>query len=606
VETPFRSFLRTETGSAVVLLVATVTAVVWVNVDASSYQRVWQTTLSLHVGGRAISHSFRYWLTSGLMTFFFFVAGLEVRREFDLGELRQRRRLTLPVAAALGGVIAPIVIFLALNTGRSSAHGWAVAMSTDTAFALGMLALVGPGFPDRLRAFLLTVSVFDDVVGLVVIATVYTNGLSLWPLLAAAGLFAAIVMAVRLHVHRGLLYAALGVAAWGALSASGVDPIVIGLAMGLLTFAAPAARGDLERASDLFRLFREQPTPELARSARAGLESAISPNERLQRLYHPWTSYLIVPLFALANAGISINSSFLATAFASPITLGILVGSVVGKPIGVVGGSWLVTKLGGGHVRPPIGWAALAGGGAIAGIGFTVSLLIAGHAFQGRQLDEAKLGVLSAALCASLATWLVFRATALLPKRLRVRALLGTAQSIVDLAVDVDPDRDHTRGPQDAPVTLVEYGDFECPYCGQAEPVVRELLRDFGDLRYVWRHLPLTDVHPHAQLAAEAAEAAAAQAAFWDMHDILLDRQDALTRRDLVTYAGQLGLDVERFTDDLERQSGTAHIAEDLESADLSGVSGTPTFFVNGRRHHGAYDIDALTAAVRVARATAA
>jgi Na+/H+ antiporter NhaA len=606
VETPFRSFLRTETGSAVVLLVATVTAVVWVNVDASSYQRVWQTTLSLHVGGRAISHSFRYWLTSGLMTFFFFVAGLEVRREFDLGELRQRRRLTLPVAAALGGMIAPIVIFLALNTGRSSAHGWAVAMSTDTAFALGMLALVGPGFPDRLRAFLLTVSVFDDVVGLVVIATVYTNGLSLWPLLAAAGLFAAIVMAVRLHVHRGLLYAALGVAAWGALSASGVDPIVIGLAMGLLTFAAPAARGDLERASDLFRLFREQPTPELARSARAGLESAISPNERLQRLYHPWTSYLIVPLFALANAGISINSSFLATAFASPITLGILVGSVVGKPIGVVGGSWLVTKLGGGHVRPPIGWAALAGGGAIAGIGFTVSLLIAGHAFQGRQLDEAKLGVLSAALCASLATWLVFRATALLPKRLRVRALLGTAQSIVDLAVDVDPDRDHTRGPQDAPVTLVEYGDFECPYCGQAEPVVRELLRDFGDLRYVWRHLPLTDVHPHAQLAAEAAEAAAAQAAFWDMHDILLDRQDALTRRDLVTYAGQLGLDVERFTDDLERQSGTAHIAEDLESADLSGVSGTPTFFVNGRRHHGAYDIDALTAAVRVARATAA
>jgi protein-disulfide isomerase len=278
----------------------------------------------------------------------------------------------------------------------------------------------------------------------------------------------------------------------------------------------------------------------------------------------------------------------------------------VGKPVGVVGGSWLVTKLGGGHVRPPIGWAAVAGGGAIAGIGFTVSLLIAGHAFQGRQLDEAKLGVLSAALCASLATWLVFRATALLPKRLRVRALLGTAQSIVDLAMDVDPDRDHIRGPEDALVTLVEYGDFECPYCGQAEPLVRELLHDFGDLRYVWRHLPLIDVHPHAQLAAEAAEAAAAQGAFWDMHDILLERQGALTRRDLVSYAGQLGLDVARFTDDLERHNGAAHIAEDVESADLSGVSGTPTFFVNGRRHHGAYDINALTTAVRVARATIA
>jgi protein-disulfide isomerase len=193
----------------------------------------------------------------------------------------------------------------------------------------------------------------------------------------------------------------------------------------------------------------------------------------------------------------------------------------------------------------------------------------------------------------------------LLPPRLRIRALIGTAEPIVDLAVEVDPERDHVRGPEESLVTLVEYGDFECPYCGQAEPTVRELLAGFGDIRYVWRHLPLTDVHPNAQLAAEAAEAAGSQGAFWKMHDTLLDRQDALRPKDLSAYANELGLDLDRFSEDLARHAGAARVAEDVDSADQSGVSGTPTFFVNGRRHYGAYDIEALSAAVRVARARA-
>ncbi len=213
--------------------------------------------------------------------------------------------------------------------------------------------------------------------------------------------------------------------------------------------------------------------------------------------------------------------------------------------------------------------------------------------------------MLSAALSAAILSWLVFRATALLPPRLRIRALLGTTQVIVDLADPVDPDRDHIRGPEDAPVTLVEYGDFECPYCGQAEGVIRELLADFGDVRYVWRHLPLNDVHPRAEVAAQSAEAAAEQGAFWEMHDLLLDHQDALSPPDLIGYATQIGLDVERFTADLDRHVGAGRIAEDVDSADLSGVSGTPTFFVNGRRHFGAYDIGTLSAAVRAARARA-
>jgi Na+/H+ antiporter NhaA len=603
LETPLRSFLATETGSAAVLLAAAVAALVWVNADASSYERVWNTTLSVRVGSHGLSYDLRYWLNSGLMTLFFFVVGLEARREFDMGELRDRQRVTLPVAAGVFGMIVPVAIYLAFNAGRSSAHGWGVAMSTDTAFALGMLALVGKRFPLRLRAFMLTVSVVDDLLALIVIATVYATTVHVTYVLVALALYAVMVVSVRMRIARGFTCLVLGVAAWIALTKSGVDPIVIGLAVGLVTVASPAARGDLERASDLFRLFREQPTPQLAREARIGVTTAISANERLQQLFHPWTSYAIVPLFALANAGVQVDTGFLGRAFTSPITLGVLVGYVAGKPIGIVGGSYLVTKVTRGRLRPPVGWASLAGGGAIAGIGFTVALLIAALAFRGQDLAEAKVGVLSAALVASIATWLVFRVTEFLPRRLRLRALLGTGELLVDLAVPVDPARDHFRGSEDAPVTLVEYGDFECPYCGMAEPVVRELLRDFGDVRYVWRHLPLNDVHSHAQLAAEASEAASEQGAFWEMYELLLGNQDHLAPTDLTGYAEQIGLDVERFSEDLENHVGAARVAEDVDGADLSSVSGTPTFFVNGRRHYGAYDIETLKRAVRAARA---
>ena len=606
VGTPLREFLGTETGSAVVLLAATIAALLWVNVDASSYGDVWSTELSIRIGGAGLSQDVQHWVNDGLMTFFFFVVGLEARREFDMGELRERRRFALPLLAGLGGMAVPIGIYLAINAGHASAHGWGTAMSTDTAFALGVLILVGPQLSGRLRAFMLTVVVVDDIVALLVIATVYTTSLNAVPLAAAAGFLVVVLVLRYLGVRQGLVYAVLGAAMWVAVFKSGVDPVIVGLVMGLLTYAYPAARVDLERATDLFRLFREQPTPELARSAQVGLEYAISPNERLQHLYHPWSSYVIVPLFALGNAGIPIDGAFLSRAFSSPITLGILVAYVAGKPVGIVGASWLATRLSRGRLRLPVGWAALAGGGAIAGIGFTVSILIASLAFHGAQLQEAKLGVLSAAVCAALLSWLVFRATALLPVALRARLIVGPAEAIVDLAAEVDPERDHIRGSADARVTLVEYGDFECPYCGRAESVIRELLVDFGDVRYVWRHLPLADVHPHAQRAAEAAEAAAEQGAFWEMHDLLFQHQDALRPSDLEGYARSLGLDAERFNEELRTHDYAARVADDVDSADLSGVSGTPTFFVNGRRHHGAYDIGTLSAAVRAARARAA
>jgi protein-disulfide isomerase len=323
-------------------------------------------------------------------------------------------------------------------------------------------------------------------------------------------------------------------------------------------------------------------------------------------MYHPLSTYVIVPLFALANAGIAVNGRFLAQAYASPVTLGILLGYVVGKPIGILSFTWAVTRLSRGRLRPPVGWASVIAGGAIAGIGFTVSLLIATLAFGGIELQEAKLGVLSAALCASALTWIVSRVTSMLPRPAKRLALVGSAQTIVDLAVPVAVERDHVRGRADAPVTLVEYGDFECPYCGRAEPVIRELLADFGDLCYVWRHLPLNDVHPHAQLAAEASEAAGAHGKFWEMYDLLFAHQGKLLMRDLVDYAAQLALDSVRFREDLRKRTFASRVAEDVESADLSGVSGTPMFFINGRRHYGVYDINTLTAAVRSARVRAA
>ncbi len=606
LEAPLRDFMRTETGSAAILLAAALAALAWVNVDPSSYERVWRTLLAIRVGGSGVTQDLRHWLNDGLMTFFFFVVGLEARREFDLGELRDRRRLLLPLVAGIGGMVVPVAIYLAVNAGHSSIQGWGAAMSTDTAFALGMLALVGRRFPDSLRAFILTVAVVDDLVALVVIATAYSNTVAVRALAIGIALFA-VMLAVRARrVRNGVVYAGLGAAAWVAFLKSGIDPVVVGLAMGLLTIAFPSARADLERATDLFRMFREQPTSELAQSARAGLRSAVSPNERYQQLYHPFTSYVIVPLFALANAGIQINGGFLARAYGSPITLGILIGYVVGKPLGIAGASMLVTRISRGKIRAPVGWASVLGGGAIAGIGFTVSILIATLAFHGVDLEEAKLGVLSTVICAPAATWLVYRFAAMLPRPRKLRALLGTAESLVDLVVPVDPDRDHVRGPAEAPVTLVEYGDLECPYCGQAEPVIRELLSDFGDLRYVWRHLPLADVHAHAQLAAEAAEAAGAQGKFWEMHDALLAHQGELGVRDLLRHAEELGLDIERFRAHLRKRKGASRIAEDVESADLSSVSGTPTFFINGRRHYGAYDIGTLTDAVRAAKARAA
>jgi len=379
------------------------------------------------------------------------------------------------------------------------------------------------------------------------------------------------VVMSRLGVDHPVAYVLPGIVLWWCLHEAGVEPTLAGVVLGLLTPARP----------------------------RRGRPVLV----QLEGLLHPVSSFVIVPIFALANAGIHVDGDLLGDAITSPITLGIVFGYVVGKPLGVLAGTWVASRPWLRGSQRSLSWPVIAGAGAVAGLGFTVSLLISSLAFTGRELEEAKIGVLATAILATLVSWGVFRVIARLPAEVRARQLAGTAEELLDLYDDVDPERDHVRGSDAAPVTLLEYGDYECPYCGQAEDVIRQLLESFGDeLRYVWRHLPLNDVHPSAQMAAEASEAAGAQGAFWEMHDRLLDHQDELMPFQLRQHAEALDLDVDRFWHELRSRKYNDRVTDDVASADASGVAGTPTFFINGRRHHGAYDIDTLTRAVRTAR----
>jgi Na+/H+ antiporter NhaA/predicted DsbA family dithiol-disulfide isomerase len=596
-------FAGTETASSSILLTAIVVAVVWASVG-STYETVWALPARIGVGDVEISMSLREWVSRGLMTFFFLVVGVEARRQLDLGDLRQRSRLVIPVLAGVLAMALPATIFVLITLRSGAASGWGVAMSTDTALALGLLTLVGRGAPERLRGFIVTVFIVDDLVALVVIAFFYSSGVQAGPVVVAVLAFLATLAMRRWTNLPGVAYAVVGVVCWLGLLLGGVDPVVAGLAIGLAAPAYTPERRELEQATGLFRQFREQPTPALARSASAGLIGAISPNDRLQDRFHVVTSFAIVPLFALANAGVRVSPANLAHAAGSPITIGIVLGYVLGKPAAVLLTSGLVTAVSRGRFRPPVGWGAVAGSGTIAGVGFTVAVLIASLAFSGPDLADAKVGILSAALISALITGVLFQIIHLLSAARRNLALNGRTIHAADLSRPVDEARDHIRGLETAPVTVVEYGDFQCPYCGRAEQSVREL-RTEANVRFVWRHLPLVDVHPRAQRAAQAAEAAAEQGMFWEMHDLLLANQTRLGDEDLLGYATQLGLDIARFERDLDEPAIARRIRADVESADSSGVSGTPTFFLNETRHYGAYDFETLAAAAREARIAA-
>jgi Na+:H+ antiporter, NhaA family len=598
---PLRAFLRTETGGAGLLLAATVVALVWANVAGDSYGDFWSTEMALEIGRFEYREDLRHWVSDALMVFFFFVIGLELRRQLSMGELTDRGLLMVPVLGAVAGLVLPAVIYLGFNPDGEAARGWGVVMATDTAFVLGALALVGPAFPNQLRVFLLSLAVVDDIGALAAIAVFYSEDISLLALAAAAACVLGILALGRLRVWRGPAYFVVGVALWVAMVESGVHPTLGGVVLGLLISVYPPRPEEVERAGALARAFGQAPLPELARAAKLSVERAVSPNERLQELLHPWTSFFIVPVFALANAGVVVDGELVERAVDSPVTHGVVAGLVLGKLVGVGLASTLAVRLGLGRLPGRLRIVDVWGGAALAGIGFTISLFVIDLAFESQALrDEARVGVLSASVLAALLGWAIFRLE---------RILTGDADTAPVTALDrpVDPQRDHIRGPVDAPLTLVEYGDFQCPFCGRATGVVEALSERFGDeLRYVFRHLPLPDVHPDAELAAEAAEAAGSQGKFWEMHDRLFANQDRLGATDLLDHASELGLDVERFSRELGDGVHAPRVRADVESAQASGAEGTPTFFADGRRQLGRYDADALATALTAGRAPAA
>ena len=592
-----QEFFHTEAGGAILLLAATFIALVWANSPLSeSYEDLWHTKLTISIGGGEISEDLRHWVNDGLMVFFFYVVGLEIRRELSMGELTDKREAAIPALAALAGMAVPALVYVVFNLGTDAVKGWGIVMATDIAFVLGALALLGPRCPPALRVFLLTLAIVDDIGAITVIAVFYSESIEVVYLLAAAGILGAILLLRPVRVWRGPAYFVAGLALWVAMLKSGVHPTIAGVLLGMLTAVHPPEREAVERAARATRSFRQSPSASSGRSALLEVGGALSPNERLQEAIHPWTSYVIIPLFALANAGVGLSGNALSAAFGSAVTLGIIGGLVVGKLVGITLASLIGVRSGLGTLPRGVNTRHLMGGAALAGIGFTVSLFVADLAFDDPAVqEEAKVGVLAASALAAAVGYAFFRWAG--------RAEAATP-SATTLTPPVDEARDHIRGSFSAPLTIVEYGDFECLFCGEAVGPVGELRERYGDeLRYVFRHLPLRDVHPHAALAAQAAEAAGNQAAFWEMYDLLYAHQDQLELADVEGYAGELGLDIERFVRDLlEKREGVHRVQQDIESAEASGVSGTPTFFIAGERFSGLHDADSLAAALEASR----
>ncbi|GLW08151.1 Na(+)/H(+) antiporter NhaA 2 [Microtetraspora sp. NBRC 13810] len=589
-----RAFFRTEVGGTSVLLAATMLGLLWANSPwAGTYETFWHTALGISFGGESFTLDLRHWVNDGLMTVFFFVIGLEFSREVTVGRLRDRRLIAVPAVAAFGGMLVPAGIYLALNAGGPGAGGWGVPIATDTAFVLGVLAVVGARCPEPLRAFLLTLAIVDDVLAILVIAIFYTDALSVTALLWALVLLASILTLRRLRFWRPPAYVALGFALWVATLKSGVHPTLVGIALGALVLVYAPQEHKVMLAGEAVQEFASAPDARLAVQAARTVRRAVSVNERLQLLLHPWSSYVIVPIFALANAGVRLDAEALRHAAASPVTWGIALGLVLGKLAGITLGTWLPLRLDWGVLPGNLVWGQLLGGAAVSGIGFTVALFIVDLAFADPVVrGDAKIGIIAGSLVAALLGWLIFR-LAWDQGGVCAPPEAGPEEDLPEtLAVPVH-EGDHVRGPADAAVTLVEYGDFECPYCGRLHRVLERLRERHPGLRVVFRHLPMRELHPHAAAAALVAEDAADHGRFWEMHDTLFAHQRHLTDLELAEYAHGLGFEPwQRIREHQDR------IAADQDSARRSGARGTPTIFLNGTRYHGRHDLESLSRAI--------
>lgn len=585
----------TDNTAAALLLAFTVIAIAWANSPwAQSYSTLLDTHLGFSFGAQHFEMTVKHFINDALMTFFFFIVGLEVTREFTIGELTDRSRAAVPVIAAAAGLVIPAVVFLAFNPSGENAQAWGVVISTDTAFLVGALAIIKPKFPARVRIFLLTLAVVDDVGALCAIALFYSDSVQVGPLLVSVALTGALALVRFLPPGvRGPAYAVFGVALWIALYLAGVHPTLAGVVIALLIPVFTPERRPVEHAVDRIRTFRQSPNSEYARAASRALRESISINERLQTTVGPSVSFVVLPLFALVNAGVRLDAQSLSTALRSPLTWGIVAGLVIGKFVGITGATWLIRRIGLGELAPGLTLRRIAGGAALSGIGFTISLFIVDIAITdpSRQ-DQARIGVLAASVIAFALGWAIFRLTDWLspPEPVGLKLLRP-----------IDPDRDHARGDHRAPLTLVEYGDFECPFCSRATGAIDEVRSHFGDdLLYVWRHFPLERAHPRAFDAARASEAAALQGKFWEMARELFAHQDDLEWSDIYRYAVAAGCDIEQFDQDVRVHSSKVlhRVTDDAEDAEAMDLNATPTLFVNGKRHKGPWDAASLIRAL--------
>ncbi|MEV5743400.1 Na+/H+ antiporter NhaA [Microbispora rosea] len=576
---------------ALLLLGTTLAAIIWANVSLASYQTFWQTHLMVGIGDLHLDFTLHALVNDALMAVFFFTVGLEVRREFAIGELTSWSRALVPVAAAIAGLVVPALLFVLIARGSGNEQAWGAVISSDTAFLVGALALIGPRVPGRLRVFLLALAVVDDIGALSIIALVYTEHFTPLPLLIAAAGLAGVYFTRYLPSGRGPVYASLAIVVWLAFLASGVHPTLAGVAIALLVPVYRPNRSDVERALELARTFRQSPNTEYARAAANSLRESISINERLQSAYAPYVAYVILPLFALANAGVVLNPEVLAGAAGSTLTWGVVVGLVVGKLLGVFGSSALLRRLRIGELGAGLTLDRVLGGAAVCGIGFTISLFIVDLAIDDELAqNEARVGVLAASVIAFVLATIIFRIS---------DAVRPDDDSGQTLARPVDPARDHVLGNPYAPYTIVEYGDFQCGFCLKASGSILEVRDVLGDrLRYVWRHAPLVQIHPNALAAAEATEAAAAQGGFFDFARALFDDQDNQRPSDIVRIADDLGLDLERFEKDLISAEVTGRVRDDMLDAEAMNITAVPTLFINGRRHTGPYDARSLLRAL--------
>jgi NhaA family Na+:H+ antiporter len=402
VARPLAEFLHVEAAGGILLLAATVTALVWANSPwQDAYHQLWSTELGFRIGDYTFAESLQHWVNDGLMAVFFFVVGLEIKRELVTGDLSRPRDAALPAIAAFGGMVVPAAIYTAFNAGGEGGHGWGIPMATDIAFAVGVLALLGNRVPPAAKLLLLALAIVDDIGAILVIALFYTEELSFgWLAAAVAGLVLVTQMR-RLKVWYGPLYLVIGVAVWWCTLQSGIHATIAGVALGLATPARPllpAPHPD-EIAERI---------PDQLGHVSFHLRESVSVAERIGEQLHPWSSYLIVPVFALANAGIALSHDALGDAAGSAITHGVLVGLVVGKPLGVIAAAWLAVRFGLGRLPPGVTWRHITGIGILAGIGFTVSLFVDGLAFDAGSLrDQGALGVLAASVVAALAAAVV-------------------------------------------------------------------------------------------------------------------------------------------------------------------------------------------------------